>query len=181
MYAIGGYPFATAQMATIYPGGFLSPWTFTTPLSDGQRWVHTMAVFNGYLYVIGGDGGPHSNILMATMGGANGLGAWNPARSLPAPRGFHASTVASGYLYVLGGYGTDGVGTNDVFFAPFQDQGASLGAFHSATSRFSIPSYGHRSFASPGHIYVLGGNADGTSTGHVDRVQMSNVGTCTTP
>ncbi|MBI3097766.1 MAG: hypothetical protein HYY93_05885, partial [Planctomycetes bacterium] len=110
--------------------------TFATP-----REGHTSVVYNGYLYVIGGNGGSGvlNDVQYASINPDGSVGAWATATTTFAtPRIFHTSVVYNGFLYVIGG--SDGVGVilNDVQYAAINSDG-SVGAWATATTTFATP------------------------------------------
>lgn len=69
MYLVGGYDGTSAQqdvqVSPINIGGSLVKWNVTTSLGNA-RYGHGMALSDGTLYVVGGQGGPYYNNITAT-------------------------------------------------------------------------------------------------------------------
>ncbi len=173
--AAGGVDLSDVQMARFNANGTLGAFAATTSFPTARR-HHTSVAYNGYLYVIGGDGsGFSSDVQVAPIGS---LGGFSATTSIPSARWWHASVAYDGYLYVIGGLDTNDY-LSDVQVAPINANG-TLGAF-AATTSFSTGRYGHTSVAYEGYLYVVGGrdywgnalsdvqvariNADGTLDG----------------
>jgi hypothetical protein len=166
LFVVGGWngiaPLADVRCAPVSAadGSVSSDWTLSNlawPLSP-PRHSHTSVVHNGYLYVVGGDGGggPLDTVKYApiTLGGFLS-DDWTDATPLPGPRAGHASFVYNGHLYVLGGTSASGVYEDDVFYAKINDDG-SLGSWSSTTPLKSARE-GLAAVNFGVSVYVLGG------------------------
>ncbi len=109
IYVIGGLDDTATQQATVFKAvvnqdGTLGPWTTTTPLPQSLSDFGT-AVFNGSIYIVGGDhnGFSVSTVYSATPDGAGNIAAWNPANSLPVEISRQAIAQTDQQIYLAGG------------------------------------------------------------------------------
>ena len=159
LYVMGGFNMDTGylndvQYAPINSNGTIGTWIATTGFPV-PRYSHSAVVYNGYLYVMGGDGGSYRNDVQFAHINSNGtVGSWTATSSFATGRNGHASVALNNYLYILGGSGDEGY-LGDVQYAPI-NTGGTLGAWTAATS---LPEDRFRptSAACNGRIYVLGG------------------------
>ena len=124
MYSVGGgdadVAINVSYFSKINSDGSIGAWTEDTSSDlNTARYLHSLAVANGYLYAIGGANGvdgatSYSSIEYAKLNADGTLGAWTTAStSLLAPRYFNGGTpVYNGYIYTIAGingdYGVDG-------------------------------------------------------------------------
>jgi hypothetical protein len=177
LYVLGGYDglgnsYSDVQYAPINSGGTIGAWAPTTSLTtldDGQ----TSVVYNGYIYVMGGQGFAYSNEVQYAPITSNGtLGAWAPTASFTTGRYSPTSVVYNGYIYILGG--SNGSYINDVQYAPINADG-TLGTWATTTS-FTTARYDHTSVVYDGNVYVIGGS-NGTALDDVQYAKINNGGT----
>lgn len=151
-----------------------------TGLPAGGVSRFNLLTYNGYLYIINGStndttGASISNAIYYTRitsesysSFANGaqLVNWsNTTTNVPATARYdYGATVHNGYLYISGGRNGSGsaAGLSDVSYAPILPNG-SPGAWASSTS-LPAARYGHDMQAYYGHLYIVGGNLNGTLT-----------------
>ncbi|MBI4034472.1 hypothetical protein HY380_01080 [Candidatus Saccharibacteria bacterium] len=106
-------------------------------------------------------------ISRATLGVGNNAAFTTNSTYFSFPRYGHTTVAYKGYLYIMGGYelssdnnckntGETTNYCNDVQYAPINSDG-SVGTFTTSANYFSIPRYGHTSFAYNGYIYIVGG------------------------
>jgi N-acetylneuraminic acid mutarotase len=180
LYVIGGWDngvscaFSCSDVfvAPIGADGTLGTFTTTTSLPAGRKY-HASTLYNGRLYVLGGDVsiiGQQNDVLVAPFNADGTLGSWSTTTPFAGPRTNHASVVYNGFLYVLGGHGSAGSYFNDVQFARIQADG-SIGAWNSTTS-FSHPRTAHTAVADNGNLFVIGGAESG---GYWDSVQVAPI------
>ena len=176
MYIIGGAGINTSyydvQFATINSDGTLGAWSYTMPLPM-TRTGHAGAVYNGYIYVMGGfrDANRSDDVLYAKINSDGTLGTWSVTTSFSTARSDFAGVASyyevsdGAYVYIFGGR-TDGKKyCNDVQRALINSDG-TLGSW-STISWFPNARY------SPGglvwyckgnyNMYIIGG-FDGTSS-----------------
>ncbi len=158
LYEIGGLQGSTylssVYSAPIDPAGVIGSWAATTSLPTATAYA-TSAVYNGYVYEIGGQ----TTAAVATVEYAaistNGtLGSWTATTSLPAATDYSASVVYDGYLYEVGGYTTAASAVVD--YAPINTNG-TLGAW-TATTSLPTATYGLTAEAYDGYLYEIGGS-----------------------
>lgn len=160
VYILGGtgkevWSLDDVQFAPINSDGSLGAWMTTTPLLT-PRYGHTSVVYNGYIYVIGGnksDSKIVNEVQYAHINSDGTVGTWNTTNPMTYTTTCHTSVVYNGYLYVIGGRGS-GNG-NDVLFAKINSDG-TIGGWYTATS-FTSPRYAHSSVVNNGYLYVIGG------------------------
>ena len=172
----------TADRMLINNGGpgTTSAWTTAASTFATARSSHTTAVYNGYLYVIGGttiptnQAGAISDISYAAIGADGTLGTWSSTTTaLPQPLIWHASVVNNGYLYVLGGLSTTGGASSSTYYIPFQSNGDITGSWNNGPS-FSAGRSQHSAVVYNNRIYVVGGYDGSTLT---NEVQYSTINT----
>ena len=121
IYVVGGCTVASCTsdshyLNTVLMGqinllnGTISSWGYTTTASKPGRRSHSVSMMNGYLYSIGGDGGPSSGWVNTSVEyvpilASGQLGQWQTTTSLPATVNSAAIASANGYIYLLGGSG----------------------------------------------------------------------------
>ncbi|MEW6042588.1 MAG: hypothetical protein AB1633_13810, partial [Elusimicrobiota bacterium] len=96
----------TVIVSDINPSdGQLGQWSYATSLPDA-RYNHSAVVYNGRIYIIGGDGTNWNQILGADINPDGGLSSWSVAGTFPygtssvqGPNAF----VWNGKLYITGG------------------------------------------------------------------------------
>ena len=184
LYVAGGYLGGTTYTSTVLfapinGNGTVGSWTPTkalpfTPNNPG------MAVYNGYLYLIGGavgSGGTTSTVLYAPINATGSLGAWTVTQALPfTNEPGNGVAVYNGYLYTVGGLiSTAGVRTSTVLYAPINATG-SLGAW---TVTHALPSkvQSNGAVAYGGYLYSAGGYNGSADTSTVLFAQINGDGT----
>jgi len=97
----------------------------STNLMPQGLYKHAMAVWNGRLYVTGGQnslGQAQSTVYSAPINPDGSLGTWTTQNNFPA-RADHAMSAWNGRLYVTGGY-NGGTTYSAVYSAPINSDGA---------------------------------------------------------
>ncbi|MGH7241602.1 MAG: Kelch repeat-containing protein, partial [Candidatus Saccharimonadales bacterium] len=169
MYVTGGMTTGNTYLNDTEYAPITSSGDITTAFTDDTTHVFTTArqfpgaaVYNGYLYVVGGRysnnttslGDLQYTPLNATTGA---IGNWTATtQSLPTPEALAAVTTNSGYIYVIGGDKASS-SDNTVYFSKFDSSGDITTAFGSAPT---LPTgrYGAGASVSNGFIYVVSGN-----------------------
>lgn len=187
VYAIGGQgrPFVNitndvalneVQVAILNADGSVGAWTSTAALPT-VRTQHSSVVYNGFLYVIGGQNanGPLSDVLVAPINADGSLGTWASTTALPSARYIHTSVVHNGYVYAIGGREGNNPAPNvsTVLVAPLNADG-SVGTWSTTTALPSIRSQ-HSSVAYNGFIYVIGGSEANTTESFQSSVQFAPI------
>lgn len=182
LYVIGGATSQSSltgtvdvQFAHVLPGG-VGVWTATTPLPTALS-GHSAFVYNGYLYVFGGQDG-NGNVLSsyfyAPLNPDGGVGAWgqghltlaqNTTYGIGGPRRYLSSFAYNGHLYVSGGlspWGNVPLGDVQVALVP---SSASRYSFlkhgetedWKAVAAFQTARYFHGTASENRFMYVVGG------------------------
>lgn len=131
------------------------------------RWLHGMAVVNGYLYVIGGlnNAAVQQRTVYKALINADGtIGAWSTTTALPVALSDMGIAVVGNRLYVIGGDAGTGAEpiANTVYYASPDNSGNIAGwttgtNFPLHVSRHAVAVWGSR-------VYVTGGVDFSTST-----------------
>ncbi len=163
-------PLNDVQYAPINANGTIGSWTATTSFT-GARYNHASVVYNGYLYLMGGNGGSNLNTVQYAPINANGtIGTWNATTSFTTGRMGLMGVAYNGYLYITGGYNGSGY-FKDVQYAPINANG-TIGAWIVSTG-FTTGRYLHASAIYQGYLYVIGGTI--SLSGNVNDVQYSSL------
>jgi hypothetical protein len=102
----GGSPVNTAYTASVNPlAGTIASWSSQAALPT-NLFVHSMASYNGYVYVIGGETAASiftANVYYAQV--QNGqITAWTQTNSLPQAIADTFAVAIDGFVYVVGGF-----------------------------------------------------------------------------
>jgi N-acetylneuraminic acid mutarotase len=182
--AAGGAPLSDVQYALIQTDGRLENWepwisknniitTLPSPVKS-----HVCFIYNGRLYVAGGDNGstaPAGTIAnirfvnLDSFGRADG--DWLPATPINTARKSFTAVAYNGFLYAIGGLDGAGAALDSVEFASINTANGFVGAW-SGTTSLPAPLNGHASVLHNGHVYVIGGH-DGA--GPVDDVLYAKI------
>lgn len=171
MYQVGGgNTSATPQTSTdrvaINADGTLGTWTTSGGGTLGTaRQAHGVAVYNGYIYAVGGlntSGNPISSIEYAPINADGTIGTWNTTTSLSGNRAYIDVVAYRGYMYVLGGDDFGGGGGTTVEYFTID----SAGTLSSRTAGTSLPATASNPSATAynGYIYISGGDNSSTNT-----------------
>ena len=170
LYCMGGYSSGASsivQSAQIYSGtNVIGSWQTTNSLAVAEDYF-SCAVYNGYLYCMGGDNGGASSIVQSAQiySGTNVIGAWHTTNSLAVAEAELSCSAYNSYLYCMGGYTTDIVQSAQIY------SGTNvIGAWHTTNSLavaeglFSCSAYS-------GYLYCMGGSS-GSSSSIVQSAQI---------
>jgi hypothetical protein len=115
MYLLGGLDGTGAATSTVYtaslaadgsiPAAGAGSWTTTTALPQ-PLYAHAAAIFQGRIYVAGGNDAsntPVATVYSASINSDGSLGAWTTLSSLADKRAYHQLVSVAGRLYVVGG------------------------------------------------------------------------------
>jgi hypothetical protein len=171
-YVVGGYASttdwagitSTVLFGPISSTGSIAFWTSTTALPFVDK-DHPSFAYNGYAYVVGGDGGDSKTVLFGPISSTGSIAYWTTTTALPFTDYFHPSFAYNGYAYVVGGYTNYSVATSTVVYGPISSTGSI--AFWTSTTALPFTDYHHPSFAYNGYAYVVGGYASGKTTSTV--------------
>jgi hypothetical protein len=179
-------------------GGTTGTWTATTTMNQA-RFLNGAAVYNGYVYVVGGSNaasttnlaGTNANMVeYASIDTANPsvFGTWVAGNNSGLPAGglSRFQLIAyHGFLFAIGGSGTDTTCaaaniSTVVYYTPIQVNGV-LGAW-STTNAPATKRCSFGATAYDGKIYIAGGKTDNTAaagTTDVSYAQVNPNGTLT--
>lgn len=159
IYVLGGTTNGSSylndvQYAPINSDGTIGSWSTTTSFPTA-RYGHHVVVYNGYIYLTGGnDGSARNDVQYAPINTNGSIGTWASAGTFTNARYGHDATINNGYIYIMAG-NDNGTYYNDVQMAQIQGDG-SLGSWTTLTP-FNNPRYGIDSFVYNGYLYVVGG------------------------
>ncbi len=147
------------EYAVINSNGTLGTWATTTQIPTALYAFGT-AIYNGYVYITGGNlGGATAVVSYAPLTTA-GIGTWQTGTSFTTARFAHATVAYDGVLYVIGGSTASNVLLSDVQYAPINSDG-SIGSW-----MFTSPIPARRylsAMGANGHLYITGGADTGTN------------------
>jgi len=180
IYVIGGDTGslnATTQYAPIDPAnGNIGTWNTSANNFTTARSLHASVVYNGYLYIIGGNNGTtqladtqKALICTGSNSGVGGcgstvgdIGIWASAgANFSTPRDSLGAVAYNGYVYILGG--STGTQQSIVQYAVINSDG-TIGAWVSNTSLNAVRSAAGATVYN-GYIYITGGFSGGYSNG----------------
>jgi hypothetical protein len=173
LYVVGGRLLSSERprstlVAPILPDGSVGTWQVTSLLNE-QRSSNAAATHNGYIYAIGGDGGPPLNTVeFARINPDGSLGAWQLASNMIKARQWLPALVTNGYLYAIGGLSSSFEYT--VEKAAINPDG-SIGAWQNGPS-MNTRRARHSGAVVGGYIYAIGGNDMYTDLSSVERVEV---------
>jgi N-acetylneuraminic acid mutarotase len=166
VYEIGGYNASSAAVATTYYAplnastGAIGTWTATTALPVAL-YTATSAVYNGYIYELGGENSSSalvSTTYYAPLSSTGTIGTWTSTTALSAATVTATTVVNSGYIYELGGAtGAGYVATT--YYAPLNTNG-TIGTW-TATTVLTQALAQATSIVYNGYLYELGGYNSG--------------------
>lgn len=193
LYIIGGQDVANArladvQYAPINANGTLGTWTATTSFTTARS-SHATAVYNGYVYVVGGwdtAGTRLADVQYARINANGTLGAWTATTSFPTARSSQVTIIYNGYMYITGGNGLSGR-LSDVQYAKIDtakdvDVSAwttttAFGALGQQAKNRILTRMGHSSVVYNGYIYLIGGANSGPTVANIDYAPLNADGT----
>ncbi len=154
--------FSTDQInrGVVTGGGISGGWSSTASGSFTARAVAGSAVYNGYLYLIGGRGPGGNDVSYAPINSNGTVGAWSDTTTLPANRLYPATVAYNGKMYVYGGYTSGTSALNTVLYANINSDG-TLGSWTSASNNMASTACRFGWTGYNGYLYAVGG-ATGT-------------------
>lgn len=187
VYVLGGLDATGTATSTVYyaslsSSGAVGTWGTTTALPQA-RYALGAAVFEGRLYVAGGNDGadtPSATVYSAPINTDGTLGAWSTSLpSLPAPVAYHQLVSTGGTLYVLGGTSTaavdptsasqSGGAVNAVYYNSINPDGTLTSASWTANPASMIKAVEKNTVVAIGsYVLASGGLYAGASTGSTE-------------
>ena len=174
-YVIGGYSGTTALdsvgYAPINSDGSLGTWQFTSSFTN-PRYGHATTVYNGYMYLVGGNQGADvilGDMQYAKINADGTLGPWQATSSLAGVRQQLSLSAYNGYLYALGGASSATNYQNNTQYAKINADG-TIGTWQAGTTLTGTRAF-HAAEVSNGYIYAMGGkNISALSTVEYARI-----------
>ncbi|MFA5857858.1 MAG: hypothetical protein WC955_02210 [Elusimicrobiota bacterium] len=120
---------------------------------------HSSVVYNGYLYITGGNGGISllNTVYYAKLNADGSVESFNiSSNTIPTSLFAHSSVVNNGYLYVTGGCIGVPTNLNTVYLAKLNADG-SIGSFSTLPNTIPTSLYDHSSVVNNGYLYITGG------------------------
>lgn len=181
IYAIGGFRSSAYQSsvyrATLGSDGSIGTWAATTSMGSVSG-AFPMAVYNGYVYVLGGftASGVSTDVVQYGAFNADGSITWGTTTSLPAAIANHSAFAYDGYMFVVGGSGA-GFSAN-VRVAPINSDG-TLGSWTDQTNTIITGRINEMMAIYNGYMYIAGGNKSGTYYNTVEYAPLNTTSPAT--
>lgn len=183
LYLLGGLDGTGAATSTVYyapvnADGSVGSWAATTALPKAL-FAEGAAIFNGHIYVAGGNdttGAPVASVYSAKINSDGTVGSWQSLPNLPDVRAYHQLLVAAGVIYVVGGDNTTvdpvtnvqtGSSQGTIFYNGINLQDGSLANATWSTNGNSLGKNREKFSAvvAGGYVLVSGGLYNGASNG----------------
>lgn len=164
-------------------GGAISGgWTTTSSGSFLGRYALGSAVYNGYLYGVGGyTSNPRNEVSYAPINSDGTVGAWSTTTPMPAGRTYPATVAYNNRLYVYGGYNSGTAALDSVIYATINSDG-TLGSWTNASNnmatgvcRFGWTEYNGYLYAAGGAYGTVASNCANTSLNLLNTVQYAPI------
>lgn len=160
---MGGTSSSGGHLSSVYytklsSDGTVGSWTTSTNSLPSTLYYPSAAVYNGYLYVMGGySSGFHNAVYYAKINADGSIGSWSTStNALPQGMYLGAGGAANGYLYFLGGVNSSFTQLDTVYYAAINSDG-SVGTWGVETNHMPRGVEDARSFIANGYIYEMGG------------------------
>lgn len=150
--------FCHIPLAAALPVSDVQPLIATSSLPLGSS-DSTAAIYNNYIYQVGGSNSQYGSSLEVNYAHINSDGSvatWVATTPLPNAVYDSAAAVYNGYIYVVGGAANGGNGSSStVYYAPLNNDG-TVGSWNTTTS---LPQQlvGHSAVVNGGYIYAVAG------------------------
>ena len=159
IYLIGGNPGNEVLYTQVNNGGpgTVSAWTTSPNNLASPTALAATAVYNGYVYEIGGCANaacPSLTVYYASINSNGGIGAWQSTTSLGTATSQLSAVADNGYLYELGGLTGSGNSTA-VYYASINSNG-TINAWQPTTVLLNANT-GSGTVVYNGYIYEVGG------------------------
>jgi N-acetylneuraminic acid mutarotase len=143
--------------ASLNTDGSVGSWQTASNSLPASLEAATSVVYNGYVYVMGGNAGTiESTVYYASLNADGSVGSWQTAsNSLPASLEAATSVVYNGYVYVMGGEDASSK-VSSVYYAKLNSNG-SVGTWQTSSSSLPDQISGATTVVNEGYVYVLGG------------------------
>ena len=163
LYVYGGTTNGSASTtsvlyAQINADGTIGTWTTNgTSLTGTGRYAFAAAVYNGFIYIIGGRDAStlYATIQVAPINADASIGSWSTPSSITTARYYLGGFIYNGYMYAMGGTTNGTTGLSDVQYAPINSNG-TLGTWATTTSLVATR-FTPGSVAYNGYLYSIAG------------------------
>ena len=195
-------------------GGTIGSWNSTTAFPSSSptmsdRYDFGTAVYNGYLYVMGGYSNSYTgncytgycnDVFGTTIAGAGAVGSWTASTgtsngSLPVGINWATSVVYNGYVYEIGGDTSSATSTAVVEYAALTATGALAApgscagtitgdwcaSTTTATGNLPAATQNATSVIYNGYLYEIGGGNPAPATAIVDYTAITSTGALAAP
>ena len=165
LYEIGGND-GTSNLTSVYyapigTSGSLGSWATNTVLTTATAQA-SGAVYNGYIYLLGGvNPSVATTVSYARInnGGPGTAGTWSTTQVLNSVRYDAASVIYNGYVYEIAGNNGSGTAQNLVEYSALGASG-TLGTWQTANA-LPIALSGATAVSYNGNLYIIGGYVSG--------------------
>jgi N-acetylneuraminic acid mutarotase len=225
LYVMGGYSVSNSGdcggvdcsgvfYASINSNGTIGSWNSTTAFPSSSptmsdRYDFGTAVYNGYLYVMGGYSNSYTgncytgycnDVFGTTIAGAGAVGSWTASTgtsngSLPVGINWATSVVYNGYVYEIGGDTSSATSTAVVEYAALTATGALAApgscagtitgdwcaSTTTATGNLPAATQNATSVIYNGYLYEIGGGNPAPATAIVDYTAITSTGALAAP
>lgn len=133
MYIVGGNDnstgrYSSTEYAPLNSNGTIGSWTTATATLASARGSGASAVYNGYIYYLGGyNGSLQTGVYYANVANGGNFSSWSTGTTLPAGVSGSSAVAYNGYLYLVGGW--NGSDVSRVLYAQINSNG-SLGSWN---------------------------------------------------
>lgn len=185
VYVVGGWNGAIIGQSyydTIYyakqnADGTLGSWTLNTNHLPEARHQHGLAIYNGFMYVVGGNTGnlssPDNSVKFAKIGSDGSVGTFTATTALASATIDLAVTATNGYLYATGG-NVSGSAVANNYMAPIYANG-SIGTWQATSSLVTAVSQ-HGLVITNGYTLVIGGTTGAAPSTAIQKGKISVAG-----
>ena len=164
IYIIGGFNKEGKTVNTVeYYDPKKDGWSTASPL-PGQLDHASAAVYNGTLYVVGGndrqdhieDKNPSDKLFIYN----SSTDQWNEGKSMPIGRAALTANFINGTLYVVGGYNDTGASNSNMAYDPISNQWTEKASMPTAREHLTSTTVDGKLYVFGGRVRGLDGNLD---------------------
>jgi N-acetylneuraminic acid mutarotase len=162
------------QYAPITASGDVGTWITAAPVLSVAKYRFGMTVYNGYLYVTGGNGGGATNDTQYAQINANGsIGPWQTTATFATARSGNVMVAYNGYVYLMMGNDSGSTKLNDTQYAAIDAPGATANT--STPTNFTTARSLAASVVYNDKIYVIGGGTSTTLTSNTNTIYYASI------
>jgi hypothetical protein len=144
-------------------GGSLAAWGSTSTGSYTARFAGGNVAYNGYIYLIGGNGVTNSDYAPINSNGT--IGAWASTTALPSLRLYAGAAAYNGYMYIFGGVDNGTSAFSSVLYAPINSSTGALGSWTTSSNAMATAACKIGWAQYNGYLYATGGNTGTVGSG----------------